>query len=153
MPRSTNLDLKAQNGGIGISSVEGTLQFETQNGGVSLWDVAGDVKGRTTNGGVHVALGGNSWRGNGLDVTTTNGGVHLQIPDTYAANIETGTTNGGFHSNIPALTVTTEDVKGQPRHNRPTRLNTSLNGGGAPIRLMTTNGGVHIQGASNKSVY
>ena len=50
VPRSTNLDLKAQNGGIGISSVEGTLQFETHNGGVSLWDVAGDVKGRTTNG-------------------------------------------------------------------------------------------------------
>jgi DUF4097 and DUF4098 domain-containing protein YvlB len=153
VPRSTNLDLKAQNGGIGITSVEGNLQFETMNGGVSLWDVAGDVRGRTTNGGVHVGLAGNSWRGNGLDVTTTNGGVHLQLPDTYAANIETGTTNGGFHSNIPALNVTQEDVKGPARGHRPTRLNTSLNGGGAPIRLMTTNGGVHIQGASNKSVY
>ena len=154
LPVNTNLNLKAQNGGIGISSVDGTLEFETQNGGVSLWNVAGDVKGRTTNGGVHVALAGNNWKGAGLDVTTTNGGVHLQIPETYAANIETGTTNGGFHSNIPALNVTREDMKGAERHNRPTRLNTSLNGGGAPIRLMTTNGGVHISStASEKAVY
>ena len=111
-------------------------------------DVAGDVKSRTTNGGVNVALAGNSWKGSGLDVTTTNGGVHLSMPDSYAANIETGTTNGGFHSDIPALSVSQEDVKGPTRHQRATRLNTVLNGGGAPIRLITTNGGVHISGVS-----
>ena len=148
VPRNIDLNLKAQNGGIGIASVEGRLEFETQNGGVHLMDVAGDLKGRTTNGGVHVALAGNSWRGSGLDVTTTNGGVHLTMPDSYAANIETGTTNGGFHSDIPALSVSNEDVKGPNRRQRATRLNTVLNGGGAPIRLMTTNGGVHISSAS-----
>jgi len=148
VPRSTDLNLKAQNGGIGITSVEGQIEFETQNGGVSLMDVAGDVKGRTTNGGVNVALAGNSWKGSGLDVTTTNGGVHLSMPDSYAANVETGTTNGGFHSDIPALSVTTENVKGPTRHQRATRLNTALNGGGAPIRLITTNGGVHISAMS-----
>ena len=150
VPRNTNLSLKAQNGGISIVGVEGALEFETMNGGVHLFDVAGDVRGRTTNGGVHVALAGSSWKGSGLDVTTTNGGVHLQIPDTYAANIETGTTNGGFHSNIPALNVTQEDVKGGERRHRPTKLNTALNGGGAPIRLLTTNGGIHINGSKDK---
>lgn len=156
VPRNTNLNLKARNGGIGVSGVDGTMELETMNGGVHLNDVAGDVKGRTTNGGVHVQLAGSNWRGNGLDVTTTNGGVHLQIPETYAANIETGTTNGGFHSNIPALNVTRDDVKGQQRGHQPIRLNTSLNGGGAPIRLMTTNGGVHISGTGadkEKAVY
>jgi hypothetical protein len=152
VPRSTDLNLKAHNGGIAISSVEGRIEFETMNGGVSLMDVAGDVKGRTTNGGVNVALAGSSWKGSGLDVITTNGGVHLSMPETYAANIETGTTNGGFRSNIPALNVTTEDVRGPERHQRATRLNTSLNGGGAPIRLITTNGGVSIS-SSSKSVY
>jgi hypothetical protein len=148
VPRNIDLNLKAQNGGIGIASVEGRLEFETQNGGVHLIDVAGDLKGRTTNGGVHVALAGNSWKGSGLDVATTNGGVHLTMPDSYAANIETGTTNGGFHSDIPALSVSNEDVKGPTRRQRATRLNTVLNGGGAPIRLMTTNGGVHISAAT-----
>ncbi len=58
VPRSMNVDLKAHNGGISLSSVEGSLKFETTNGGVSLSDLAGDVKGRTTNGGVKVSLSG-----------------------------------------------------------------------------------------------
>ncbi|PYT00327.1 MAG: hypothetical protein DMF63_07065 [Acidobacteria bacterium] len=152
VPRSIDLNLRAQNGGIGISGVEGRLEFETQNGGVHLDNVAGDVKGRTTNGGVHVDLAGNSWKGSGLDVSTTNGGVHLSMPNSYAANVETGTTNGGFHSDIPALSVDTENVKGPTRHQRATRLNTVLNGGGAPIRLITTNGGVHISSASRANL-
>lgn len=148
VPRSTNLDLKAHNGGIGISSVEGHIEFDTLNGGVSLKNVAGDVKGRTTNGGVNVSLAGNTWKGSGLDIITTNGGVHLSMAETYAANIETGTTNGGFRSNIPALNVTQEDVKGSSVRQRGTRLNTVLNGGGAPIRVITTNGGVSINSAT-----
>ena len=70
------------------------------------------------------------------------------MPESYAANIETGTTNGGFRSDIPALNVSNEDVKGPSRHQRATRLNTALNGGGAPIRVITTNGGVNISAAS-----
>ena len=114
------------------------MEFETQNGGIHLSNMAGDVKGRTTNGGVHVELSGNSWKGNGLDLLTTNGGVHLQMPESYAARIETGTTNGGFKSDIAGLNVEKNE------RNRPVRLNTDINGGGAPIRLITTNGGVHI---------
>jgi DUF4097 and DUF4098 domain-containing protein YvlB len=150
VPRTIDLNLKAHNGGIAISSVEGRMEFETMNGGLHLMDLAGDVRGRTTNGGVHVMLAGNSWKGTGLDLLTTNGGVHLQIPETYAANIETGTSNGGFHSNIAGLSVKRDDDK--DRYHRPTRLATSLNGGGAPIKLITTNGGVHIS-SSSKAVY
>jgi len=85
VPRSSNLKLSTHNGGIGISSVEGTVQFEAINGGVSLSDMAGDVKGTTKNGGVSVELSGGAWRGNGLDVKTTNGGVKLSMPENYAA--------------------------------------------------------------------
>ena len=141
VPRSTNLKLAALNGGISISGVEGTMEFDTQNGGIHLSEIAGDVKGRTTNGGVHVTLSGNGWKGNGLDLQTTNGGVHLEISESYAARIETGTVNGGFKSDIAALNVErTERTRG-------VRLNTELNGGGAPIRLITTNGGVKISSA------
>ena len=126
-----------------INEVEGNLEFETMNGGVSLMDVAGDVRGRTTNGGVNVSLNGNTWKGTGLDVSTTNGGVNLNIPANYAANIETGTVNGGFKSDIPALSVTTEDTKGG-WNNRAKQINTAINGGGAPIKVTTKNGGIRI---------
>ena len=146
VPRSTNLKLNAQNGGISISGVDSTMDFETQNGGIHLSDVAGNVTGRTTNGGVHVTLSGNSWKGGGLDLQTTNGGVHLQMPETYAARIETGTVNGGFKSDIAGLSVERNERQ------RAVRLNTDLNGGGAPIRLITTNGGVKISAAGGKTL-
>jgi hypothetical protein len=138
VPRSTNLKLQTHNGGISINSVDGTLEFEAVNGGINLVDVAGDVKGKTTNGGVNVKLSGNSWKGAGLDVETKNGGVNLTLPETYAARIETGTINGGFKSDIAALNMERNE------RTRGIRLNTELNGGGAPVRIITTNGGVKI---------
>lgn len=141
VPRTTNLKLTAHNGGISISSVEGAMEFETKNGGLSLNDVAGDVKGRTSNGGVSVKLSGASWRGNGLDVETTNGGVNLTMPENYAARIETGTINGGFRSDIGSLNIEKDETE---KWNRKKRISADLNGGGAPIRVITTNGGVQI---------
>ena len=153
VPRATNLNLKAHNGGVSISDVDGSSEFETHNGGVNLSNVSGSVKGRTTNGGVNVVLTGTSWRGSGLDVTTTNGGVKITMPEGYAANVETGTVNGGFKSDIPSLNVTQEDVKGDwSARSRAKRIQTALNGGGAPIRVVTTNGGIHIN-SSDRSVY
>ena len=140
VPRSTNLDLTAHNGGISISGVNGTARFETVNGGVSLKEIAGDFKGHTTNGGVNVVLSGSAWRGNGLDVTTTNGGVRLLLPGNYSAHVETGTVNGGFSSNIAALNVDSEERRGS----HAVRINTDINGGGPMIRVITTNGGVRI---------
>ena len=142
VPRSMNVDLKAHNGGISISSIEGNLRFETTNGGVKLSDVAGDVKGRTTNGGVSVNLSGASWRGSGLDVETTNGGVKLSMPANYAARIETGTVNGGFKSDIAGLNP--PDDESENKWNRKKRISADINGGGAPIRIVTTNGGIKI---------
>lgn len=138
VPRNHDLKLTAKNGGISISGVDGSLEFETVNGGVSLKDVGGDVRGKTTNGGVSVKLTGLSWRGTGLDVLTTNGGVNILLPAGYAANVETGTVNGGYKTDFPALNVErTERWKA-------VRVNAPLNGGGAPLKVITTNGGINI---------
>jgi hypothetical protein len=147
VPRATNLNLRAQNGGISISGVDSSAEFETMNGGVSLSNVSGSMKGRTINGGVNVKLAGNSWRGSGLDVQTTNGGVHITMPSTYAARFETATVNGGFSSDIPGLQVEKTDENG---HRRAVKISTDLNGGGAPIRAVTTNGGVRITAMNNQ---
>lgn len=147
VPRATNLKLTTHNGGIGISGVEGNLEFEAHNGGVSLSDVAGNVKGKTTNGGLSVKLSGDSWKGTGLDVQTTNGGINLSLPETYAARIETGTVNGGFSSDLRGLDVERDENNKW----RNKRINTDLNGGGAPIRVITTNGGVRINSLSKSN--
>lgn len=142
-PRATNLNLKAHNGGISISGVDGTAEFETMNGGLSIANTSGSIKGRTMNGGVNVELAGSSWKGTGLDVQTTNGGVNLRMAQNYAARVETGTVNGGFNSEIAGLAIEKKDDDGYGRR-RATRISTDLNGGGAPVRVITTNGGVRI---------
>lgn len=144
VPRNTNLNIKAHNGGISISEVNGTMTFETTNGGVSLSGLSGSVKGRTTNGGVNVKLAGRSWTGSGLEVVTSNGGVNLVMSKDYSANVETGTVNGGYKSDIPSLAITNEDIKGDYYRPQNKRIQTNLNGGGAPIKVSTTNGGVRI---------
>lgn len=134
IPERTDMILKAHNGGIAIDGVDGRIEFSTTNGGVSLKRLAGDVKGHTTNGGLSIELAGNRWAGAGLDAATTNGGVKLSVPENYSARLETGTTNGGLQVDIP-LTVRGEIGR---------RLAVDIGGGGAPIRAMTTNGGVKI---------
>ena len=143
VPRSTNLKLTTMNGGISISDVDGTMEFDAKNGGIHLSNLAGSVKGRTTNGGLHIELSGNTWKGDGIDVETTNGGVHLTMSETYAARFETRTVNGGFKSDIAALAVEKEkDENGYRRQG--VNISRDINGGGALVRVVTTNGGVKI---------
>ena len=135
LPRQSDLDLEAFNGGIGVEGVSGRLDMATTNGGISLRRVSGDVRGSTTNGGVSVELDGDRWSGAGLDLRTTNGGVTVTLPERYNARLETGTVNGGMQIDFP---VTVQGRIGR-------RFETTLGSGGAPIRVTTTNGGVRIR--------
>jgi hypothetical protein len=137
VPRQTDLDLRARNGGITIAGVSGNIRFDTTNGGVRLSDLAGSVRGETRNGGLTVQLAGTGWDGEGIDVETSNGGVTLSIPDNYNAQLETRTVNGGFRFDYP-LTLTGEL---SPRQG----INTTLGAGGSLVRVRTTNGGLRIQ--------
>ncbi len=136
VPRRSGLDLKAHNGGISISDVEGQMRFDTQNGGVTLNGVGGDVRGKTTNGGLKVQLAGNTWRGNQLDVQTTNGGINVTVPEGYSAHFETSTVNGRVQADIPGV------QRGQgPRQPQCVR---DAGSGGPLVRLLTTNGGIRL---------
>ena len=136
VPARNDLDLNANNGGVTIAGVTGTIQFRTTNGGVNLRNLAGDVRGETRNGGLNVVLSGDRWDGTGLDVQTSNGGVNLTIPEGYNAELETRTVNGGFRTDYPMT------VQGELAANRG--LQTTLGSGGAPVRVRTTNGGLRI---------
>jgi len=149
VPRASSLTLKAHNGGISIGNVDGSADFETMNGGVSLMNVGGTIKGKTMNGGINVSLAGTSYRGSGLDVETKNGGVNITLPENFAAHVETSTVNGGFSSDIPALEAANRDANG--RRLPGAKISQDINGGGAPVRVVTTNGGVRINSGGEKS--
>jgi hypothetical protein len=134
VPVRTPLSLTSTNGGISIDNVQSHMDLKTVNGGVSLKRVGGDVRGRTTNGGVNVTLEGSIWDGAGLDVQTNNGGVNLAIPANYSAHLETGTNNGSLRIDFPVT------VQGQIGKS----FSTDIGGGGPPIKVTTSNGGVRV---------
>ena len=134
VPRRFDLRLEAHNGGIGVAGVTGRMTLETTNGSVNLVEIGGDVRAHTQNGSLNVQLAGTKWDGRGLDADTQNGSVRMAIPGDYAALIETGTVNGRMSTDFP---VTLQGRIGGT-------LSLPLNGGGAPIRAMTTNGSVSL---------
>lgn len=136
VPRRSALELKAHNGGINITDVEGAIQFETTNGGVKLKKVGGDVRGKTKNGGVDLELAGNTWRGNQLDVETTNGGIKLAVPESFSARVEASTVNGGVHTDFPNANLIKD------RNNR--NVSVTIGSGGPLVKLTTVNGGIHV---------
>src|SRR5215217_1818783 len=135
VPRRSDLSLETHNGGIAIAGVNGRIDFSALNGGVVLKRVGGAVRGSTTNGGLVIELSGDRWDGESLDVSTTNGGVIMSVPENYSAHLETGTVNGSVNVDFP-VTV-------QGRITKQVALN--LGSGGATVKAMTTNGGVHLK--------
>jgi hypothetical protein len=63
--------------------------------------------------------------------------VLLAIPEHYSAQLEFGTVNGPMTVAF-LLTVTIEERVGR-------RITTTLGSGGAPVRVVTTNGPVEIR--------
>jgi DUF4097 and DUF4098 domain-containing protein YvlB len=135
VPRRADLSVETTNGGIAIAEVNGRIDFTALNGGVVLKRVGGAVHGSTTNGGLVIELGGDRWDGDSLDVSTTNGGIVMSVPENYSAQLQTGTVNGSVSVDFP-VTI-------QGRVTKQIALN--LGSGGAMVKAMTTNGGVHLK--------
>lgn len=138
VPADSDLDVSTRNGPLSVRGVSGRMTLEASNGPLALHDTGGDVHARTQNGPIHIDLSGDRWQGAGLDAETQNGPLSVTVPDGYNAELEVGTTNGPFTSDIP-LTVT---LRGRVRD----PIRTTLGGGGAPIRLITRNGPLHVRG-------
>ncbi|MBC6988844.1 DUF4097 family beta strand repeat-containing protein [Hymenobacter sp. BT491] len=137
VPQHTALALNTVNGGISVEGVQSNIKFDATNGGITLKNVGGKVSGHTTNGGLHIALSGSKWEGEGLDVTTTNGGITWDLPRNYSAKLFTSTTIGGIHGDLP---VTKTGMLSK-------EIAANLGQGGAPVRAVTTNGGIKVNQA------
>jgi Putative adhesin len=134
-PKGAVVDVTTTNGGIKLAALAGKVVAHTTNGGVNGRDLAGGVDAHSTNGGV--TLDFTSLGSDRVSARTTNGGVELTLPSSAKADVSASCTNGGIQVS-PDLTLT---VTEQSRR----KLEGRLNGGGTPIELRTTNGGVRIR--------
>lgn len=133
VPRSMSLDVTDVNGHVEVTGVTGDLKIETTNGRIEMARCGGTADVSSTNGRIIAELVSiNPQRQSRFD--TTNGRVVLTVPSNLAAEVDASTTNGGINSDLPVLT------RGTNRHS----LRGTINGGGAKLKIRTTNGSIEI---------
>jgi hypothetical protein len=134
VPRSMSLDVENVNGAIRITNVSGKHELDTTNGRIEMARCAGSVDASTTNGAIHAELT-NVTKGQPLRFSTTNGRIEVSLPSNMAVDVDAGTTNGAIKSDLPVATTRVGENS----------LRGTINGGGTPLRIRTTNGGIAIK--------
>lgn len=131
VPRTMSVDVSNTNGSIRLSDVSGAHALETTNGRIEMSRCAGSIDASTTNGSIHAELL-NVSKGQPMRLHTTNGRIELAMPSNVAFDVDADTTNGRIQTDLPVATtrVARNSLRG------------SINGGGASLRMSTTNGGI-----------
>ena len=134
VPRSMNVEVENTNGTIRVEGVSGRLEADTTNGRIEFARCSGTLEASTTNGAIEAELVSVS-KGQPLRLSTTNGRITVSLPSTLGADVDASTTNGSIKTDLPIATT---------RLDRNS-LRGTINGGGTPVRLRTTNGGIEIR--------
>jgi hypothetical protein len=134
LPNGVNAKFSTTNGGVELRGVSGTIEAESTNGGIVAREVGGSFAAATTNGGIDVDM--TQLGDGGARFECTNGGIRLRLPADAKASISATVTNGGIDTGgLPLETIESSRRK----------LEARLNGGGPPVRLACTNGGLSIR--------
>lgn len=141
-PKHAVVNVTNTNGVVALTGLSRTVTAHTTNGTVSGKALTGGVDVHTTNGSVNVDLA--SVGAEKIFLRTTNGSVTLTVPDTAKATLSASCTNGGI--NVSALDKLEISEKSR-RH-----VEGRLNGGGTPIELETTNGGIRVRSRDSAGV-
>ena len=107
----------------------------------------GYFSGITQHGDLDVELSGRRWDGFGLTAATKAGTVELRLPLNYSAALQLETGDGNISVQYPEQLVEGERV---PLHvvtqKNARSLTATVGDGGAPVKLLTTAGDIHLSG-------
>lgn len=145
VPKGVIVDLRTTNGGVRLNNLSNEIHAKTTNGGVRGENITPSViEASAVNGGVEFNLGAPLDSSDSVDLETVNGGVTLEMPSESKATIAARCVNGGV--NVDGLEIAREEQASDFDKRR--RLNGTMNGGGANVKMNTTNGGIHLSRSS-----
>jgi hypothetical protein len=121
---------------VTAEGTQGAVRAHTTNGAISLLQVAGGCNAHTTNGKITAEI--LSLDSQGCELHTTNGAIHITLPENIRADLDASTTNGNVTSQLPLSVQGKISQRG---------MEGKINGGGPPLKLRTTNGGITIEKA------
>jgi hypothetical protein len=142
VPKGVVLDLRTVNGGVRLNGLTNEVHAKTTNGGVQGDKLDASVLEATAvNGGINIDLAQPLESSDSIEMETVNGGVMLSLPNESKATIEARCVTGGVR--VGELDIKRDDQGGSD-FEKKRRLSGTMNGGGASVKLNTTNGGIHV---------
>jgi DUF4097 and DUF4098 domain-containing protein YvlB len=141
VPKGVIVDVRTTNGGVRLNNLSNEIHAKTTNGGVRGENITpGVIEASAVNGGVEFVLGSPLDATDSVDLETVNGGVRLEMPSESKATIAARCVNGGVR--VDDLDIAREEQATD--FDKKRRLNGTMNGGGATVKMNTTNGGIHL---------
>ena len=130
-----DLILKSSNGQIVTNKTWGDVNVETSNGAVSCRNAYGPLDLETSNGGITIEYEEALAADDNIECVTSNGSIDVALPQDAAFSLDARTSNGRIRSDFPLAVPTAHDQK---------HITADVAGGGATIRLRTSNGGIRV---------
>jgi len=150
------VEFSAVSGDLRGEKLRGRIRSHTVSGDLRLDDVVGDLRAKSVSGTLTLrgaldnlefeSMSGDfefrgDFRGTGsFEVNTHSGDLRLTLPENLAANLELKTFSGDMRTEFP-LTLQPGAQVGR----RTREMRTTINGGGARVRLGTFSGDITIQ--------
>jgi hypothetical protein len=135
VPRRANLEqVRIINGGLSITGVAGPIKASSVNGSIRADRLEGEAELSTVNGKLEAGFNRLS-KCHAISLKSVNGPIHVSLPAGVGATVSAQNLSGGIDA----------DFGRAWRAPNGHRLEASINGGGAPIRVQNTNGGISIQ--------
>jgi hypothetical protein len=125
--------MRTSGGSIDINHVVGDLEVHTSGGHVELGDIDGKINADTSGGHVRVEARSN----HGISLSSSGGKVTLLLPADVRASIDARTGGGRVHTDFP---VTVGELSDDSAY-----LRGQINGGGDPVTLHSSGGGIYIE--------
>jgi hypothetical protein len=140
--------LSTSGGGLKLTNLKGKIKATTSGGGVSADDIRGELITSTSGGSIKV----DDMEGS-LDASTSGGGITVDMKS-LGSYLTLSTSAGGIHVNMPLDKGMDLDLDGSkvrvPELAKfsgtieKDRVRGKLNGGGIPVKMDASSGGVYI---------
>jgi len=146
VPRDkTDIKIKIAKGDLRVGKINGWIEANLEQGSVEADSMLGYFSAVTKEGDLSVKLSGKRWLGHGFTAATQRGSVDLRLPVPFSAALQLDTRKGDLTVDYPEQMVDGEKVPllAVVKDNACS-LTASVGDGGAPIRIHTDAGDIHL---------
>lgn len=129
-------EVRTSGGSIKVGRVAAPAKLSTSGGSITIEAVEGALDARTSGGSIRAGITGSLQEG--CTLSTAGGSVQVTVDQKAAFQLDASSSGGGVNAKGLALTL---EKSGRERN----RLAGAVNGGGPPLKLRASGGGISIR--------